>query len=123
MAMFQYRIFRLLIFLIVSVFTIYPVLDACSDYQNIFNDKLDSEAGYDRPDSEVDSKHDGPANQKYHLQNTHLPAHGYSLLARESTFLSEKPCFQYTGSIIPITEKSSHLSFRLLSSDPSPPVI
>jgi len=118
---------KLLFVLFIAALSIHPVVDAYAEYQNLFNGELDYDAGYAGSASEVDASHDGPSSKKFHINKTITPTFGQSVLniAREpiqSTSISNNTYCQFKESIIPINEKISDLTYRPLSSDPSPPV-
>jgi hypothetical protein len=122
------RIYRLLCLLFIAAFTIYPVLDACADYQNLFNKELDFDAGYAGSASEVDASDNGPSGNIFHVNKTNTLIFGQSVftIGREpiqSTSISDNTYCQVKESIVPINEKKSTLTCLPLSSDPSPPVI
>jgi hypothetical protein len=126
--MLRCRIYRLLFLLFVVVFAIYPVMDACADYQNLSNGELDSDAGYVGSASEVDASDDGPSGNNFHINKTNTLTFGQSALnagrvAIQNTSISYNTYYQFKGSIVPINEEIPTLTCLPLSSDPSPPVI
>jgi hypothetical protein len=122
------RIYRLLFLLFIAVFTIYPVIDAYADYQNLFNQEIDYDAGYAGSASEVDASNNGPSGNNFHINKTNTLTFERSVfnigrMPIQSTSISDNTYCQFKESIIPINEKISDLAYRPMSSDPSPPFV